>query len=645
MIGKLLGGRYELLEKIGGGGMAIVYKAKCHLLRRYVAVKVLRPEFVSDEEFVYRFKRESQAAASLSHQNIVNVYDVGQEDETYYIVMEYIRGQTLKDLIRENGSLSTARATNIAIQICRALEHAHNNNVVHRDIKPQNILVTDDGQVKVTDFGIARAITSSTVSIAGTSIIGSVHYFSPEQARGGYTDAKSDLYSLGIVLYEMLTGTVPFEGDSPISVALKHIQEEVKPPKLINPQIPGSLQDIILKAIQKDQDLRYTSAREMLEDLQRSLIEPNGNFVKMDMDYLQHTQVIPSINRYNKPDHNGNGPQKPQRRKRGWVRVLIILAVIIGIILVSAYIAKSIFDSYVEVQNTEVPRIVGRTPEEAEGILGSSKLKLRIEDRVHSDSVAEGHIISQLPKEGEVVKAGTTVDVVVSLGPEMVTVPDITSRSPEEARIMLEDVGLVLGKIDQRNDDEYPEGIIISQNPKKAVEVIVGTDVDIVVSLGPEIVDVTVVDFTEMPIETVEANLPSYNLAMGKVRYENSNTLPKGVVISHTPKANEKVPPGTKIDFVVSNGKPIVYSPKKLVIPLPQDIEVMEVVVTKLENEETTQVYSGTHQMGEESITIEIEGTGVAQFDILINGEVYHKPVIVDFTKKSKTDEVVEEAD
>ena len=645
MIGKILGGRYELLEKVGGGGMAIVYKAKCHLLRRYVAVKILRPEFVGDEEFVHRFKRESQAAASLSHQNIVNVYDVGQEDDTYYIVMEYIKGKTLKSLIRENGRLGTARATNIAIQICRALEHAHKNNVVHRDIKPQNILVTDDGQVKVTDFGIARAITSSTVSIAGTSIIGSVHYFSPEQARGGYTDAKSDLYSLGIVLYEMLTGTVPFEGDSPISIALKHIQEEVKPPKEINPQIPDSLQDIILKAIQKDQNLRYSSAREMLEDLQRSLIEPDGRFVKNETDYLQQTQVMPPINRYNRPEGQRDPiPQNP-RKKRGWVRVLVILAAIIGIILVSAYIAKSLFDGYMEVQNTQVPRIEGRTLEEAEEILNNANLKLSVKDRIHSNSVAEGFIISQSPQEGEVVKVDTTVEVLVSLGPEMVAIPDLTNRSPEEAKIMLENAGLSLGNVERRHHDEYPEGIIISQNPKKDVEVVVGTEVDIVVSLGPEIVDVTVIDFTQMPIETVEANLPGYNLAMGKVRYENSDTVPEGVVISHTPKANEKVPPGTKIDFVVSKGKPEVYSPKKLVIPLPPDIEVMEVVVTKLENDETTQVYSGVHQMGEESITIEIEGTGVAQFDILINGEVYHKPVIVDFTKKSKSDQVVEEAD
>ena len=245
MIGKILGNRYEIVEKIGGGGMALVYKAKCKLLNRYVAIKILRSEFINDEEFINKFRRESQAAASLSHPNIVNIYDVGVEDNIYYIVMEYIKGNTLKQLIREKGKLDANEALDIAIKIADALHHAHENHIVHRDIKPHNILVTEDGRVKVTDFGIARAATTSTVTNT-SNVIGSVHYFSPEQARGGYTDENSDIYSLGVVMYEMVTGRLPFEGDSPITVALKHIQEDIELPTSIESSVPKSVESIIL---------------------------------------------------------------------------------------------------------------------------------------------------------------------------------------------------------------------------------------------------------------------------------------------------------------------------------------------------------------------------------------------------------------
>jgi len=307
LLGRILGERYELIEKIGSGGMAIVYKAKCHLLKRHVAVKILRPELVEDESFVARFKRESLAAASLSHPNIVNIYDVGEENGVYYIVMEYVNGKTLKEYIREKERLEWEEAVRIAAQICSALKHAHKNGIVHRDIKPQNILISEDGTVKVADFGIARAVSSATVTIAGANVMGSVHYFSPEQARGGYVDEKSDIYSLGIVLYEMVTGNVPFEGDTAISVALKHIQERVKPPWELNPSIPKSLNDVIEKATEKDQAGRYQTAGEMLRDLQRVLRDPEGNFVVRNIDSDLPTQVMEPV----KP--NANPGERPSR--------------------------------------------------------------------------------------------------------------------------------------------------------------------------------------------------------------------------------------------------------------------------------------------------------------------------------------------
>lgn len=315
MIGKVLGGRYELLEKVGGGGMAIVYKAKCHLLKRYVAVKILRPELVENEEFIARFKRESQAAASLSHHNIVNVYDVGQEEDIHYIVMEYVNGETLKEYIIRNGRLDSMEAVRITLQICSALSHAHKRNIVHRDIKPQNILMDREGSVKVADFGIARAVTSATVTMAGANIIGSVYYFSPEQARGGYIDKKSDIYSLGIVLYEMVTGIVPFEGDSAISVAIKHIQEKVKPPGEVNPNIPVGLQHIIEKAIEKEPDSRYNSTETMASDLKTFMKEPDTLYImNKDDNDTQITKVLPPIGAVEEP---GNNATKKNNRKRG----------------------------------------------------------------------------------------------------------------------------------------------------------------------------------------------------------------------------------------------------------------------------------------------------------------------------------------
>jgi serine/threonine-protein kinase len=266
MEGRVLGNRYELIEKIGGGGMALVYKAKCRLLDRVVAVKILRPEFTNDEEFVKRFRIEAQAAASLSHPNIVSIHDVGHEDDVHYIVMEYVDGITLKEYILKKGLLSWKEAVSIASQICSAIEQAHRNSIVHRDIKPHNILITRDGIAKVADFGIARAVSSSTITMVG-STIGSVHYFSPEQARGGYTDEKSDLYSLGIALYEMVTGRVPFDGETPVAVALKHIQDQPVPPLDYESSLPKGVNDIIMKAIKKDQSKRYQSASEMLSDL------------------------------------------------------------------------------------------------------------------------------------------------------------------------------------------------------------------------------------------------------------------------------------------------------------------------------------------------------------------------------------------
>ena len=296
--GKLLGSRYEIIEKIGSGGMATVYRAKDLVLKRFVAVKVLREEYTTDNEFIKRFNTEAESAASLTHPNIVSVYDVGKEGNLYYIVMELIKGKTLKEIIVEDGRMGWKWSVKIAKQIAQALEIAHRNNIIHRDIKPHNIIITEDGTAKVTDFGIAKAVSNSTITAFGTTI-GSVHYFSPEHARGGYTDAKSDLYSLGVVLYEMVTGKVPFDADTPVSVALKHMQEKPVPPIVLNPAIPQSLNDLIMKSMEKEPSMRYNTATEMIQDLDRIIKNPEAGVSRV-LEYDREQKVTEQSNRANK---------------------------------------------------------------------------------------------------------------------------------------------------------------------------------------------------------------------------------------------------------------------------------------------------------------------------------------------------------
>ena len=336
--GRLLGNRYEILERIGNGGMATVYKAKCHVLNRYVAVKILKDEFTTDEEFVKRFNTEAQSVASLTHPNIVSVYDVGHEGDLYYIVMELIQGKTLKDIIISDGALNWKWSINIAIQIASALETAHRNNIIHRDIKPHNIIITEDGIAKVTDFGIAKSVSNSTITAFGTTL-GSVHYFSPEHARGGFTDAKSDLYSLGVVLYEMVTGKVPFDADTPVSVALKHMQETPKDPINLNPAIPLAVNKIVMKAMKKDPNLRYQNATEMLKDLTLALKNPDGEFVKVGTEDDFPTQVIPTLENKNIEEKIKEKDSKQGKKKDSFFKkhkaftVIIILIILFAVSL------------------------------------------------------------------------------------------------------------------------------------------------------------------------------------------------------------------------------------------------------------------------------------------------------------------------
>ena len=634
MLGRILGERYELIEKIGSGGMAIVYKAKCHLLKRHVAVKILRPELVEDESFVARFKRESLAAASLSHPNIVNIYDVGEENGVYYIVMEYVNGKTLKEYIREKERLEWEEAVRIAAQICSALKHAHKNGIVHRDIKPQNILISEDGTVKVADFGIARAVSSATVTIAGANVMGSVHYFSPEQARGGYVDEKSDIYSLGIVLYEMVTGNVPFEGDTAISVALKHIQERVKPPWELNPSIPKSLNDVIEKATEKDQAGRYQTAGEMLRDLQRVLRDPEGNFVVRNIDSDLPTQVMEPV----KP--NANPGERPSREKRSvWLKLILFIIPMILLFILMSFLGRQIYNNHFVSEDVEVPGLIGLYEEEANRVLEEKNLALNVLERKHSNQ-EEGRIIYQDPAEGMKIKPYSVVKVIVSLGAQTVVVPNVVGYSQREAEITIENAGLRLGQ-HEYIDSDLPKGTVVRQSIEPDTEVVDGTEIVLVISKGPKIELVQVGEYIGLKEDIARQLIDNDNLNVGKVTKEYNDEYNEGLVFKQSPNHGDTVEKGTKIDIWVSLGPTPMY-PKVLEIKLPEHEDqegddqegeepMVRVTVKKADNDQA--VYDRMHSLAEGTVYVELKDRGVVKYNIYIDDELSNE-ITIDFTKK-----------
>ena len=463
--------------------MAMVYKARDQILNRYVAIKILRDEFTTDEEFIKRFSIEAQSAASITHPNIVSVFDVGNEGNLYYIVMELIKGKTLKEIIVEEGTaLPWKWSTNIAIQIASALEMAHKNNIVHRDIKPHNIIITEDGIAKVTDFGIAKAVSNSTITAFG-STIGSVHYFSPEHARGGFTDAKSDLYSLGVVMYEMLTGKVPFDADTPVSVALKHMQEEAVPPIEINPNIPKSLNEIILKAMRKDTTLRYQSATEMLRDLNRALKEPDGDFVdNEEYNDTDSTRVIPTLNNEEIRTENKSNNKKENFFTKH--KKLTIFLIVFVLFLLSIF-GTNLVMRLTTPKEVDIPNLVGITREEAEKAISDRKLQLGEVKEEFNSEYEKGKVISQDPpyRENYNIKEGTTIKFVVSLGIEETTVPKVVGLKQEEAIKALEDAKLKY-EIKEENSKKVEAGYVIEQETEAEKTVNAGDKVVIHVSLG-----------------------------------------------------------------------------------------------------------------------------------------------------------------
>ena len=553
--GKILGNRYEIIEKVGNGGMATVYRAEDKVLKRNVAVKVLKDEFTTDEEFIKRFEIEAQSAARLTHPNIVSIYDVGSEDNLYYIVMELIRGKTLKEIIvEERGPLPWKWSVNVAIQIASALEMAHKNNIIHRDIKPHNIIITEDGIAKVTDFGIAKAVSNSTITAFGTTI-GSVHYFSPEHARGGFTDAKSDLYSLGVVMYEMVTGRVPFDADTPVSVALKHMQEEPEEPIELNPNLPSAVNRIIMKALKKDTTLRYQTATDMLADLRQALKNPNGDFVEdKDYDVTARTQKINTDLYGNVIEDDNKREGKKDNKFVAFIKRHKVLSAFIGLILLFA-IAFGGTLAYLNITNpaeVELPNVVGMSKEEAQKTVEDLKLVFEVSSEEFNKDVPEGYVISQDPTyiADYNVKEGSTVKVVISKGQEKTTVPKVVGMTREEAEKALEEANLE-AEIVEETSRTVEEGYVISQEVEANAEAYAGDTIKIHVSTGTGIKQVNVISVIGQDEATAKTNLSNLGLKVN-VSYDEDTSKDNGVVLKQSIESGKTVDEGTTITITVN---------------------------------------------------------------------------------------------
>ena len=575
--GRIIGNRYEIIEKVGSGGMATVYKARDTILNRYVAVKVLRDEFTTDEEFIKRFNTEAQSAARLTHPNIVSVFDVGQEYNIYYIVMELIQGKTLKQIISEEGALPWKWTVNIAIQICSALEMAHKNGIVHRDIKPHNIIITEEGIAKVTDFGIAKAVSNSTITAFGTTI-GSVHYFSPEHARGGYTDAKSDLYSLGVVMYEMITGKVPFDADTPVSVALKHMQEEPVEPIKLNSRVPVAVNQIILKAMKKDTGLRYASATEMMKDLSMALKNPNGDFVE-EKNTGDFTRVIPTIsenivseNKYRSNSKNREESRTKQQEpeKTGLAKYLeenpgkkpiiyagIAIAVILlcSLIFIGSWKLTTKLLGLDETSTSQtiisLPEVTSISVEDAKKKLEEQGIKYEIVEE-YSNEVEQGKVISQKPNAGTNYdkQKNSPVKLTVSKGVKVVTMPKIKGLKYEEAVEKLKEVELKAEKVEEISQ-EIQEGYVTKQDEEEGKEINAGSTVKVYVSKGNGLQKIAVPSVVDSDVEEAKKVLTEKKLEVN-ITYIEDTSKSNGVVLKQSIEVGTVVEEGSSITLTVN---------------------------------------------------------------------------------------------
>ena len=636
---RILAGRYELLERIGDGGMAIVYKARCRLLNRFVAIKILKPDFIKDVKFIENFKKESQAAASLAHPNIVNVYDVGREGNIHYIVMELIEGKVLSEVIKEEAPLDYMRTIGLARQIASALSLAHKNHIIHRDVKPLNILITRDGTAKITDFGIAKAVNTSTLLASDGMVMGSVHYFSPEQARGGYVDEKSDIYSLGIVIYEMLTGKVPFDGDNPVSIALMHVNDEMTPPSSIVPGIPPRLEQIVMKATNKIQVNRFKSADEMLEALSNleymtGMVGGSAMGGVVEKESAEEAPVEKEVKEVKKEIENKGAKRRFKVNKMKIIA--IILALICGIpasILLASFITGAGGgegdNKITAIKEIAVPDVVGLTFERAEEELGKAGLQIQAGDVVISDEYDEGRVVSQSPAVDSIVKTGAIVTVNISKGAREGSIPRIIGMTRSDALFMIEKYGFKPGPVTAVKDNA-PKGIVIRQTPEAGTEASPGATISFVVSDGKAEEEAIMPALVGMNIEDAKKELEIAGLKIGeKVTAELSTEYEKNQVIWQQYKAGDAVIIGSSVDLKISMGS---EPPAPVSIPLEiyyaglVENQVFFITVTITDEEGTRNVFTEQQRIKDDvGEIVSLSGTGTGTVTVIIDGQIVMK--------------------
>ncbi len=609
--GRLLNERYVVKKLIGGGGMANVYLGFDNILEREVAIKVLRLEYSNDDEFITRFYREAQSATSLSHPNIVNIYDVGEEDDIYYMVMEYVDGLTLKEYIQRYGPVSVDEAVDIMLQITSAIEHAHSNHIVHRDIKPQNILIDRNRTVKVTDFGIALALTATSLTQTN-SVLGSVHYLSPEQARGGTANRKSDIYSLGIVMYELLTGRIPFNGQSAVSIALKHLESPIPSMRKWDPLIPQSLENIVLKATNKDPFQRYQRVTDFEKDLETALdpdrineppyyppVEPGDEtkaipVIKNDQLTGQHTNVSDQVNQETTRPINfsqANSEQEPKKKKmskkkKAVIWLTSIFAFVLGTILVALFVLPTLLKP----DEIVLEDYTGVHVDEVIEALEELNLEYEIED-IYSEEIETDHVESTDPEAGEVVEEGAVITLFVSQGIEPIIFEDYVGQSFDQVERLLIQKGFIPENIKRvdTHSSEFAEGQIVSQQPLPDSEVIPSeTFIIFEVSIGKE--KVVLEDLTNMTVQAATKYLEDKDL-IASITEEHSSTVKEGVVIRHSPQAGDEIDPGSIVNLVVSIGEeelsPITHT---LTITVPYTGDQGQPVTVDNDEDETEDI-------------------------------------------------------
>ncbi|EGL38832.1 kinase domain protein [Parvimonas sp. oral taxon 110 str. F0139] len=640
MLGSILNGRYEVIEKVGIGGMAIVYKAKDIYLKRIVAVKVLKEQYLEDKEFIKKFVIEAQSVANLNNQNIVKIYDVGQHIEdgkTFnYIVMEYIKGKTLNELIKDKGRLNSNAVVAISKQIANALDCAHKHHIIHRDIKPHNIIIDENLNVKVTDFGIARIATSSTITYT-SSVLGTVHYISPEQAKGKFIDEKSDIYSLGVVMYEMVTGRVPFDTDNAVGIAMQHINEPLVEPIRLVPNLEPWLNSIIVKCMEKNPENRFESAESLIKALEDKNVGSNQRATFNDNTdrafYRESVYKADKQNDFNKPIIKNNNKNREQlKKKKGIFDYSITYVVLALLIVASVFFIYRLAVSNKATNTVKVPPVTGLDKDEAIRVLKEKKLNGLIVKTVNDDSVEAGKIVQQSPAPNAEAKEGTNVELTVSVGKNKTIVPNLSNVEFEKVEELLKKSNLALGKVERKYDDKVDENKVISQSVNYGDEVEKGTKIDIVVSRGKEDKKVEVPDLIGKTEADAIKALYDSGLAVGKTE-KKADSQKAGTVIWQSYGKGVKVDASTKIDIVVSSGKTTKdnvlnltsYSEadsvtKKYTINEP-DKNYLLMVTKNTENGET-KLYEKTMVTGGGKLTINIKAKSSEKFNIYVNGEL-----------------------